>query len=247
MTKRRINKNMASIAYRDHRDAQKALNRKVAMGEIEDTIDEISMIQATSTGLSLALAITPEHPYWEHGPIHIFQGDITDLPIKFDAIVNAARPSLLGGGGVDGAIHKAGGHAIVNEIHDLIDSGEIETPFRSGEAVITNAGRMRTDYVIHVVGPVYDNRDDSEQLVRKQTDLYNSYLAAIELAENWNLKRIAFPLISSGSYSWPLDDAANLAVRAVLDSETMISVTFVARTNETLMAIEDAVTQVLQF
>jgi O-acetyl-ADP-ribose deacetylase (regulator of RNase III) len=141
--------------------------------------------------------------------IKFFKGDITAL--KVDAIVNAANSSLMGGGGVDGAIHRAGGPAILEECKKIVaKQGRLPT----GQAVITAGGNLPAKYVIHTVGPIYSQKADS----RKQTaELRNCYVNSLKLAAEKQLKTIAFPSISTGAYRYPLNEAAPIAVQAVKD------------------------------
>jgi O-acetyl-ADP-ribose deacetylase (regulator of RNase III) len=121
-----------------------------------------------------------------------------------EAIVNAANSSLLGGGGVDGAIHRAGGPAILAESSKL---GGCPT----GEARITTAGRLKARYVIHAVGPVYrDGRSGEAEL------LASAHRNSLELASQYHLKSVAFPAISTGVYGYPLEEAAEVALRTVM-------------------------------
>ncbi|HEY4198817.1 MAG TPA: O-acetyl-ADP-ribose deacetylase [Mucilaginibacter sp.] len=137
--------------------------------------------------------------------IQLVQGDITKL--KVDAIVNAANSSLLGGGGVDGAIHRAGGKAILEECIKIRDK---QGGCKVGEAVITTAGDMPAKYVIHTVGPVW-----SESKSGAYALLESAYLNSLELAVENKIKTIAFPNISTGIYHFPKDKAAEIAIRTV--------------------------------
>ncbi len=128
------------------------------------------------------------------------KGDITQ--VECEAIANAANSRLAGGGGVDGAIHRAGGPEIMAECKKI---GHCPT----GEAVITTAGRLRAQKVIHTVGPIYKGRPEDARL------LTNCYTNSLELAAKHNLKTVAFPSISTGVYGYPLDQAAPVALKAV--------------------------------
>lgn len=135
------------------------------------------------------------------------RGDITQSDT--DAIVNAANSSLMGGGGVDGAIHRAGGPAILEECKQIVkDQGECP----AGEAVITNAGNLSAEYVIHTVGPVWRGGNEGEEDI-----LYNAYVNSLQLAAANNCRTVAFPNISTGVYGYPKEKAAKTAVRAVTD------------------------------
>lgn len=135
--------------------------------------------------------------------ISIVQGDITKQ--KVDAVVNAANTTLLGGGGVDGAIHRAGGKAILEECKKI---GGCPT----GEARITTAGNMPSRYVIHAVGPIYRGGGNNESQL-----LYNAYFNSLKLAVENHVKTIAFPAISTGVYGYPKSEAADVALKAVTD------------------------------
>ena len=141
--------------------------------------------------------------------IRIVRGDITSQEV--DAVVNAANSSLMGGGGVDGAIHRAGGPAILEqcmEIRRTVYPDGLPT----GEAVATTGGNMRARYVIHTVGPVWRGGDhDEAELLRK------AYLSCLRLAEEMGLRSIAFPSISTGAYGYPVEKAVRVAVGTVND------------------------------
>lgn len=130
----------------------------------------------------------------------LMQGDITR--VEADAIVNAANAALAGGGGVDGAIHRAGGPTIMEECRKI---GGCPT----GSAVATHAGRLKAQYVFHAVGPRYQHRGDEEQL------LTSAYQSCLDLAERYQIKSIAFPSISTGIYGYPVTLAAPIALRTV--------------------------------
>ena len=141
------------------------------------------------------------------GKVVVKVGDITKEPV--DAIVNAANGSLLGGGGVDGAIHRAGGPEILKECRE-IRRDQYPDGLPTGQAVITTAGRMAAKHVIHTVGPVYGRggKDKAELL---SACYYNS----LTLAANSDLKTIAFPAISTGIYGYPLHEAAQVSSQAI--------------------------------
>ena len=136
------------------------------------------------------------------GRLRVTTGDITTL--KVDAIVNAANSSLLGGGGVDGAIHAAGGPAIL-EACRAIRKQRYQEGLPAGEAVETTAGRLRARYVIHTVGPVWHGGGSGEE-----GTLESCYLRSLELAARLGLHSIAFPAISTGVYGYPRVRAARL-------------------------------------
>ena len=135
----------------------------------------------------------------------VIKGDITQT--KADAIVNAANTSLLGGGGVDGAIHRAGGPAILEE---CIRIHNTRGGCRVGEAVVTTAGNLQAKYVIHTVGPIWSGGDANERQL-----LANCYHNSLLLAVQNNVKSIAFPNISTGVYHFPKKEAAAIAVKEV--------------------------------
>lgn len=140
--------------------------------------------------------------------IKVIQGDITKIEV--DAVVNAANSSLLGGGGVDGAIHRAGGPAILEECRAIrARQGGCDT----GEAVITTAGNLPAKYVIHTVGPVWTGDDEMAHIQL----LYNCYHHSLELAVQHDIQTIAFPNISTGIYRFPKPLAAETAIQSVCD------------------------------
>lgn len=141
--------------------------------------------------------------------IELVKGDITKE--KTDAIVNAANNSLLGGGGVDGAIHRTGGPRILEECKAIIArQGGCPT----GEAVYTSGGNLQAKYVIHTVGPVW--KDGTQQ---ENTQLQSCYLESMQLAEKLKIKSIAFPNISTGVYGFPKKKAAQIAVQTIRNFE----------------------------
>ena len=141
--------------------------------------------------------------------LHILTGDITGLDV--DAIVNAANSSLYGGGGVDGAIHRAGGPSILSECKD-IRSHRYPDGLPPGKAVITGGGDMPASYVIHTVGPIWHGGNTDEREV-----LANAYSNSLKLASETGIKTIAFPAISTGIYGFPKQIAAVIAVNTILD------------------------------
>lgn len=139
--------------------------------------------------------------------IKVQRGDITTL--RVDAIVNAANSSLMGGGGVDGAIHRAGGPEILAQCKEIVRrQGECPT----GEAVITTGGSLPSKYVIHTVGPVWRGGGQHEAEL-----LASCYRNSLKLAEEHHCKTIAFPNISTGVYGYPKEEAAKIAVTTVTD------------------------------
>lgn len=137
--------------------------------------------------------------------MRVLQGDITKVEV--DAIVNAANTSLLGGGGVDGAIHRAGGPEILEDCRMIVAR---QGGCKVGEAVITRAGRLPAKHVIHTVGPVWNGGQKREPEL-----LANCYRNCLLLAEEHGLTTIAFPGISTGIYRFPKDKAAEIAINAV--------------------------------
>ena len=137
--------------------------------------------------------------------IDVVEGDITTLNV--DAIVNAANSQLAGGGGVDGAIHRCGGHAIMAETDARYPEG-----CPTGSAVITGAGDLPARYVIHAVGPVWSggHRGEAELLA-------SAYRRCLELAVDHDCQGVAFPSLSTGAYRYPIDQAARVALETVID------------------------------
>lgn len=151
--------------------------------------------------------------------IEVIQGDITK--VKVDVIVNAANSSLLGGGGVDGAIHRAGGPEILEDCQKIRNrQGKCKT----GEAVITTAGNLPAKKVIHTVGPVYNG---GKRLEKEKELLANCYKNSLEVAKNNGFVSIAFPNISTGIYKFPKESAAEIAIKAVQENVVLKKVIFV--------------------
>lgn len=137
--------------------------------------------------------------------IEIIKGDITSM--KVDAIVNAANSSLMGGGGVDGAIHRAGGPSILEECRMIVAR---QGGCKTGEAVITTAGNLPARYVIHTVGPVWNGGHNQEA-----EKLASCYSNSLSLAIQYKLRSVAFPNISTGIYGYPKKEAAAIAFDSV--------------------------------
>jgi Predicted phosphatase homologous to the C-terminal domain of histone macroH2A1 len=151
--------------------------------------------------------------------LEVVTGDITKF--QADAIVNAANSSLLGGGGVDGAIHRAGGPAILEECKQIRNR---QGGCKTGEAVITTAGKLPARYVIHTVGPVWNGGNHNEEAL-----LAAAYTNSLKLAEEYDIETIAFPNISTGIYGFPKEKAAVIAVQTVssFQQKRIKKVTFV--------------------
>src|SRR5215207_9074261 len=141
------------------------------------------------------------------------QGDITEQDV--DAIVNAANHSLLGGGGVDGAIHRRGGSEILAECQKLRKE-KYPDGLPTGQAVATTAGRLKARWVIHTVGPTYAKSKDKSQL------LADCFRNSLKIADELGAATVAFPAISTGVYRWPVDDAARIALETVRSSDTRV-------------------------
>ncbi|PSK65629.1 O-acetyl-ADP-ribose deacetylase [Micromonospora sp. MH33] len=144
----------------------------------------------------------------------LIEGDITAQQV--DAIVNAANSSLLGGGGVDGAIHRKGGPAILEECRALRAS-RYGRGLPTGQAVATTAGNLPARWVVHTVGPVFSPREDRSALLR------DCYANSLRTADDLGALSVAFPLISAGVYGWPVEDAVAQAL-AVLHAATPVNV-----------------------
>jgi O-acetyl-ADP-ribose deacetylase (regulator of RNase III) len=162
-------------------------------------------------------------------------GDITQQDV--DAIVNAANSRLAGGGGVDGAIHRAGGPTIMDETRRRYPDG-----CPTGSAVTTSAGNLRAKYVIHAVGPVWSGGNRGEE-----TSLASAYRTSLDLAAEHNCRSIALPALSTGAYRYPIESAARVAVRTAADflsgltaDRPLILVRFVLFSNDVLQAFEAA-------
>jgi O-acetyl-ADP-ribose deacetylase len=145
--------------------------------------------------------------------ITFVQGDITEQDV--DAIVNAANHTLLGGGGVDGAIHRRGGPEILAECQKLREERYTDG-LPTGQAVATTAGRLKARWVIHAVGPTYAESKDKSQL------LADCFRNSLRIADELGAATVAFPAISTGVYRWPVDDAARIAVGTVWSSDTQV-------------------------
>ncbi|MEU8981242.1 MULTISPECIES: O-acetyl-ADP-ribose deacetylase [unclassified Streptomyces] len=145
--------------------------------------------------------------------ITLVQGDITRQSV--DAIVNAANSSLLGGGGVDGAIHRRGGPDILAECRKL-RAGHYGKGLPTGKAVATTAGELDARWVIHTVGPRFARSEDRSEL------LASCYRESLRVADELGARTVAFPAVSAGIYGWPMEDAARIAVETVRDTETAV-------------------------
>ena len=141
--------------------------------------------------------------------IELVEGDITHQEV--DAVVNAANSAMRGGGGVDGAIHRAGGPAVLEDCVRRFPDG-----LATGDAGWTTAGEMPARWVIHVVGPNYRAGQTDRSL------LTSCYARALEVADELGARTVAFPLVSAGIYGWPLDDAVDAAVSTLEGAETQV-------------------------
>jgi O-acetyl-ADP-ribose deacetylase (regulator of RNase III) len=165
--------------------------------------------------------------------IEAIKGDITDQ--RVDAVVNAANGSLMGGGGVDGAIHRRGGPSILTDCR-RIRAERYPDGLPTGQAVATGAGELPASWVIHTVGPVYSRSEDRSGL------LASCHTESLRVADEIGAKTVAFPAISTGVYGYPLDLAAPVAVAAVRDAATTVDlVRFVLFDEAALRAYRDAI------
>jgi O-acetyl-ADP-ribose deacetylase (regulator of RNase III) len=168
------------------------------------------------------------------------EGDITQQTT--DAIVNAANSTLMGGGGVDGAIHRAGGHIIKDECIKIIARiGKLDT----GKAVITTGGNLTAKYVIHTVGPVWQNGTRNEARL-----LASAYLESLKLALTYKLNSISFPSISTGAYRYPLRNAAKIALTTIISYLTnnptsLNEVSFVLYDSRTLDVYSEVLAEII--
>ena len=169
--------------------------------------------------------------------IELIKGDITK--IMADIIVNAANTSLLGGGGVDGAIHRAGGPLILEDCRKIIAK---QGGCKTGEAVITRAGNLPAKFVIHTVGPVWNGGKNKEE-----EKLQQAYHSCFNLAITHDAKSIAFPNISTGIYRFPKDKAASIAIAAaqhfIKEQTTLERIIFVCFDDENFNLYQDRLTK----
>lgn len=165
--------------------------------------------------------------------IEVIQGDIT--AIEVDVVVNAANSSLLGGGGVDGAIHRKGGKDILEDCRKIVAR---QGGCKTGQAVITTAGNLPARYVVHTVGPVWNDGSKNEPELLK-----DCYINSLQLAVENNCKTIAFPNISTGIYCFPKDKASVISVTAVIDflskNESIEKVIFVCFDGENYQLVQN--------
>ncbi|UOX88915.1 O-acetyl-ADP-ribose deacetylase [Amycolatopsis sp. FBCC-B4732] len=163
--------------------------------------------------------------------IRILDADITTLEV--DVVVNAANSSLLGGGGVDGAIHRKGGPEILAACREL-RAGHYGKGLKTGQAVATTAGNLPAEWVVHTVGPVWSATEDRSGL------LADCHRNALEVAKELGARTVAFPAISTGSYRWPLDSAAEIALATVSQADPggIEEVVFALRGEQAMRAFE---------
>jgi O-acetyl-ADP-ribose deacetylase (regulator of RNase III) len=157
--------------------------------------------------------------------IEVVAGDIVDQ--RVDAVVNAANSGLMGGGGVDGAILRAGGTVQLQARRMLVERiGSLAT----GQAASTEAGTMPARWIIHVVGPVHSRSEDRRDL------LASCYREALRVADELGARTIAFPAVSAGIYGWPIDSAADIAIETVASATTSVEVARFVLFNEEALA-----------
>lgn len=155
--------------------------------------------------------------------LEVVRADITSLQV--DAVVNAANSGLLGGGGVDGAIHRAGGPEVLAACRELRRTSLVDG-LPAGQAVATTAGRMPARWVVHTVGPVFSSRED------RSDTLASCYRESLRIADELGARSIAFPTISAGVYGWPMDDATRIAVHTVRATSTRVERVLLVAFNE---------------
>lgn len=164
--------------------------------------------------------------------IEIRKGDITT--VETDAIVNAANSKLLGGGGVDGAIHRAAGKQLLAECRKLRET-TLKDGLPAGQAVATDGYDLPARWVIHTVGPVYAKTKDKSDI------LASCYRESLRVADEIGATSVAFPAISAGIYGWPMDSATQIAVNTVLDTDTTVeTVVFVPFSADAATAFQSA-------
>jgi O-acetyl-ADP-ribose deacetylase (regulator of RNase III) len=164
--------------------------------------------------------------------IVLLEGDITEQ--RVDAVVNAANSTLLGGGGVDGAIHRRGGPAILEGCKQIRATGWPEG-LPTGHAVATTGGALPARWVIHTVGPVYTTREDRSGL------LASCHIESLRVADELGAVTVAFPAISTGVYGYPLDEAAPVAIEAIKEADTAVrEVRFILFSSDAHAAFERA-------
>jgi O-acetyl-ADP-ribose deacetylase (regulator of RNase III) len=164
--------------------------------------------------------------------IELIQGDITEQ--RVDAVVNAANHRLLGGGGVDGAIHRVGGPQILAECKGLRKT-RYPDGLPTGESVATAAGRLPARWVIHTVGPTYAKSKDKSALLR------SCYVTSLAVADELGATTVAFPLVSSGVYGWPKDDAIRQALRALRSADTSVRMATLVLFDDATLALAERI------
>ncbi|MFD4367802.1 O-acetyl-ADP-ribose deacetylase [Rhodococcus sp. NPDC058521] len=147
--------------------------------------------------------------------IDVVEGDITRM--RVDAVVNAANSGLLGGGGVDGAIHRAGGPDILAQCK-MLRATSLPNGLAEGAAVATTAGHLPARWVIHTVGPRYSVRENRSPVLR------SAYTTSLRVADSLGATTVAFPLVSGGAFGWPVDEAVREAVTALTGARTSVEV-----------------------